>query len=79
QQLSTPFHFAACNGCAKVIQFLFAAGANHEAKDRQGATPLDLAIASGHNQAAQQIIVHSLIVDSFLSTLSSDHSNNNQG
>jgi len=42
-QYKTPLHFAALNNHEEVLAALLGVGANMEAKDEQGCTPLHLA------------------------------------
>lgn len=42
-QGNTPLHYAAKNGCTKIFQVLIQHGANLEARNKNGKTPLDLA------------------------------------
>lgn len=48
---STPLHEAAAKGHSEVVEMLLARGANPEAKDKNGATPLDEALRYRHAKA----------------------------
>ena len=52
----TPLHLAAAEGQDKAVQYLIAKGADVNAKDRWGATPLQDAVQSGHLQVAEQLL-----------------------
>ncbi|HZN54286.1 MAG TPA: ankyrin repeat domain-containing protein [Candidatus Polarisedimenticolaceae bacterium] len=45
----TPLHEAARSGHEKIVRLLLACGADPSARDRDGKTPLDLAIEAGHD------------------------------
>jgi len=45
----TPLHEAARGGHGEVVKLLLVCGADPEALDRDGRTPLELAIAAGHD------------------------------
>lgn len=49
----TPLHAAAQNGDLEIIRVLLFSGANLEVKNKAGKTPMDLAKAAGHKQAAE--------------------------
>eukprot|EP00276_Gloeochaete_wittrockiana_P008319 CAMPEP_0184659418 /NCGR_PEP_ID=MMETSP0308-20130426/29517_1 /TAXON_ID=38269 /ORGANISM="Gloeochaete witrockiana, Strain SAG 46.84" /LENGTH=121 /DNA_ID=CAMNT_0027099213 /DNA_START=9 /DNA_END=374 /DNA_ORIENTATION=+ len=52
----TPLHWAADYGKVEVIDFLISKGADVEAKDRYGNTPLFSAIYEGHDAAVAALI-----------------------
>ena len=51
----TALHYAAQHGAMEAAQLLIAHGANLEAKDWKGRTPIDLAEANGSEAVAQII------------------------
>jgi tankyrase len=52
----TPLHWAAFNGCTRVIPPLLQRGAALEAKNAAGATPLSIAAERGHAEAVKLLI-----------------------
>jgi hypothetical protein len=55
--LWTACHYAACVGRSRVIQILWALGADINARNRAGATPLFLAAAEGHVSLVRKLAV----------------------
>jgi ankyrin repeat protein len=49
----TPLHAAAANGAAALVSYLLERGADPDAASDGGQTPLDLALAQGHAEAAR--------------------------
>ena len=54
----TPLHVAAYTNSGSVVSLLLDAGANVEARDSQGATPILLAVFSGHEIIFRQLLEH---------------------
>ncbi|XRA97454.1 receptor-interacting serine-threonine kinase [Pycnococcus provasolii] len=54
----TPMHVAAFNGDATLMQMLIDAGADVNAKDGEGATPMKYAAQNGHKECVKLIIPH---------------------
>ncbi|MFP3032786.1 MAG: ankyrin repeat domain-containing protein, partial [Wolbachia sp.] len=52
---NTPLHNACSNGHLKVVEYLIEKGASLKAKNKDGKTPLDLAIQKGHKDIVQTI------------------------
>jgi ankyrin repeat protein len=52
---ATPLHLAAYNGHKEVVRILLAKGVDINTKDKEGDTPLDNALASGHRDVAELI------------------------
>lgn len=57
----TALHYAAINGHLDIIEILIDAKANVNARDENGNTPLQLAIANGHVQVARYLMSQSAI------------------
>jgi len=60
---SSPLMIAAQNGNIDLVLMLLEAGANLEAKNRNGATPLYLAASSGHLEVVKALIEHGAKID----------------
>ena len=52
----TPLHFAAENGCTRVVELLLGKGASVEAKNKLGFTPLHLALLNNHLTVAELLL-----------------------
>jgi ankyrin repeat protein len=63
QHQRTALHLAAERGYTHLIGLLVEQGADIDLEDTQGATPLDAALAHGHNQTAIQLIALGTILD----------------
>uniref|UniRef100_A0A8C6X6D1 Ankyrin repeat and FYVE domain containing 1 n=1 Tax=Naja naja TaxID=35670 RepID=A0A8C6X6D1_NAJNA len=57
----TPLHLAACWGLEETVQCLLEFGANVNAQDAEGKTPIHVAIINQHNTIIQMMISHSAI------------------
>ncbi|KAL7987017.1 hypothetical protein Chor_005936, partial [Crotalus horridus] len=57
----TPLHLAACWGLEETVQCLLEFGANVNAQDAEGKTPIHVAIINQHNSIIQMMILHSAI------------------
>ncbi|CAM9235130.1 unnamed protein product [Ectocarpus sp. 12 AP-2014] len=57
EQLWTPLHFAARNGCAESITTLLEAGANLNSRQSDGATPLYIAALQGNVSASRLLLL----------------------
>ncbi|KAM6466332.1 rabankyrin-5 isoform 1-T1 [Liasis olivaceus] len=57
----TPLHLAACWGLEETVQCLLEFGANVNAQDAEGKTPIHVAIINQHNVIIQMMISHSAI------------------
>ena len=55
---STPLHRAALNGRKETVELLIANGAEVNAKDNLGWTPLDFAIIRNHTETADLLRKH---------------------
>ena len=54
----TPFHRAASGGYTELVELFIAKGADVNAKDRDGRTPLDESIFSNHSETADLLRKH---------------------
>ncbi|ETE61199.1 Ankyrin repeat and FYVE domain-containing protein 1, partial [Ophiophagus hannah] len=57
----TPLHLAACWGLEETVQCLLEFGANVNAQDAEGKSPIHVAIINQHNTIIQMMISHSAI------------------
>ena len=57
---NTALHTAAAGGHKEIVEFLIASGANIDAKDRRGRTPLDLAVSKRDDEVVNLVVKHDL-------------------
>ena len=57
-------HYAASQGCEKIVKCLIENGATLNVKNKGGCTPLNLAIANKHKQIVEYLVEHGAKIDS---------------